>query len=142
MKTKRKTSGFFIVEILIVLVIIGILVVALIPNLTTYAQRAKFVDVLSAANGVKAAVGGCIVQQGSVSTGCNSGTLGIPASVSSAYGGYANALSVASGIITSTSTASFGASGAATYTYILTPTYVGGAVTWAATGSCAANGLC
>ena len=39
MNTLKKMAGFFIVEILVVLVIVGILVAALLPNLTIYTQR-------------------------------------------------------------------------------------------------------
>lgn len=145
MKTKRKTSGFFIVEILIVLIIVGILVLALLPNLTTYTQRAKFVDNLSAANGVRAAVDGCIIQRG-VLADCDTGSYGIPTDVAASYGGYVNSLTVANGVITATSQASFGAGNNNAYTYILTPTIgtvAGGAsVSWAASGNCQAAGLC
>lgn len=153
MKTKSKTSGFFIVEILIVLVIIGILVLALLPNLTTYTQRAKFVDNLSAAEALKHAVSLCIIKNDGNLTKCNAGSEGIPTSPTSPTG-YFDHYTVSSGVITVTSTATFGSDGKTAFTYILTPSFVNGGVVWSdnaspqspqvgvTVGSCLAQGLC
>lgn len=139
MKTKRKMSGFFIVEILIVLVIIGILVAALLPNLTTYTQRAKYLDNITAASALKSSVEMCILNLGTA-TGCTTGTNGIPTVT---YGTTnVNTVAAANGVITATSQAIFGSGANTAYTYILTPTYANGNVTWAATGTCVAQGLC
>lgn len=141
MNTKRTASGFFIVEILIVLVIIGILTLALLPNLTTYAQRAKFLDNITSAEALKSAVEGCILQVGTV-IGCDGGANGVPPDQAAA-GSYVNSISAENGIITATSTELFGPDGDAPYTYVLTPTYANGVVTWSTTGStCLAVGLC
>lgn len=141
MGAAKKTSGFFIIEILIVLVIIGILVTALTPNFISYSRRANFVDNLTAADALKSAVAACIIQNGAA-TSCNGGVSGIPANIASGYGGNVNSLSVSSGVITATSTtANFGG---VAYTYILTPAIVSGsnAVTWTASGTCQAVGYC
>lgn len=145
MKNQKKAAGFFIVEVLVVLVIIGILVTALMPNLTTYTQRAKFVDNLSAANAVKASVEGCLLQRDGALTDCSATSYGIPANITTGYSGTNGnvaGVSVASGVITVTSTAKFGPAATTSYTYILTPTYSNGVVTWVATGTCAVQGLC
>lgn len=145
MNTTKKTAGFFIVEILVVLVIIGILVTALMPNLTTYTQRAQFVDNLSVANAIKPAVEGCLMQNSGTTTNCVANTSGIPANVTTGLGNFVSSVSVAAGgVITVTSAARFGTNGATSYTYILTPTLntTSGAVTWTATGTCQTPGLC
>lgn len=143
MQTAKKTAGFFIVEILVVLVIIGILVTALMPNLTLYTQRAQYIDNVTTADSVKASVEGCLLQNYSTFANCDAGSTGIPADVASNYGGFVNAVAVANGVITITSTSKFGTNGLGSYTYILTPlTTTGGGITWAATGTCAAAGLC
>jgi len=146
MNTKRKASGFFIVEILIVLLIVGILAVALLPNLTVYTQKAKFRDDIAAAAALKPAVEFCLIKNQSgttLSTLCAGGAEGIPANIASGYGGYVGSTAVAGGVVTITSTTNFGASGTDEYTYILTPTITTNSViTWAATGTCAAQGLC
>lgn len=139
MKANKKSAGFFIIEILIVLVIVGILIIAMMPNFTTYVQRAKFVDVLSAVDAVRPSVDACILNTGSL-TNCNAGTNGIPVSPGSA--GYFASYTVAAGVITGTSTAAFGTNNTTAYTYIITPTQTNGAVTWAASGTCSAAGLC
>ena len=150
MNTLKKMAGFFIVEILVVLVIVGILVAALLPNLTIYTQRAQFVDNLTAADGIKAAVEGCLLQNAATFSNCTPGTTGvsgIPANQTGNLGNFVSSITVTNGIITVTSTTKFGASGAAAYTYTLSPTLQSGsgAITWAvgsAAGSCVAAGLC
>lgn len=164
MKTNRKQSGFFIVELLIVLVIVGILVLAMLPNLQTYVQRAKFVDNLTAANSLKAAVELCALNAAgdpgvpapvtapnppfaSCSGSTPASPTGIPANVANGYGGYVDGLSTAGGIITATSTSAFGPPASFSYTYILTPTLTAhGVITWAKSGTCTADpnaaGLC
>lgn len=143
MKTKRKTAGFFIVEILIVLLIIGILVVALLPNYTTYTNRAKFVDVIMVAESYKDAVNGCIVQLGTVSASCDNGSYGIPGNIgtTATTNVAASSGAVADGIITATGVAS---PGPGAFTYTLTPTFNASSktVTWAGGGTCLAEGLC
>lgn len=147
MKTKTKASGFFIVEILIVLLIVGILAIALLPNLQLYVQKAKFSDNISAAAALKPAVEFCLLQNRSDTTVCDGGASGIPTNVSSDYGGASgnvNSTAVASGAITVTSEDKFGAAGDANYTYILTPAFVTGsqAIEWTKSGTCDAEGLC
>lgn len=147
MKASKKSSGFFIIEILIVLIIVGILVIAMLPNYTTYTQRAKFVDNINAASAIRPAVDGCILQYyspGALQTmpNCNQTvvTSGIPVTT---YG-TPNVLSVVvagSGVITATAQA--GVFGGTAYTYVLTPNYnANGQVTWVDTGTCKTAGLC
>lgn len=152
MKTAKKLAGFFIVEILVVLVIIGILVAALMPNLTTYTQRAQFVDNLSVANAIKPAVEGCLMQNATSlwATNCTpgiTGMSGIPANVTAGLGSFVSGVTVTGGVITVTSQAKFGPNGATSYTYTLTPTLntTSGAITWAVSsgaGTCVNAGLC
>lgn len=144
MKLKKKTSGFFIVEILIVLAIVAILVTALLPNLANYTNRAKFADVLTTANAVKPAVELCVLNNSTAGSAigaeCSATSNGVPANTASGYGTNVSGFSVASGgVITAT-----GAGGAlAGVTYILTPSYgANGTISWASTGTCKTLGLC
>lgn len=153
MRTRNKKSGFFIVEILIVLLIVGILAVALLPNLSTYVQRAKYSDNISAAAAMKPAVELCILQQGN--TNLNFGTVPncTPPAVNYPNGAVAGGSNVntvtantANGAITALSN---GVTFPTAPTYILTPTYTanpgasgGGTVSWVAGGTCQAAGLC
>lgn len=150
MKTAKKLAGFFIVEILVVLLIIGILVTALLPNLTLYTQRAQFVDNLSVAAAIKPAVEGCLMQNAATTANCVAGSSGIPANVSTNLGQFVSGVTViAGGIITVTSAAKFGTANppSASYTYTLVPSVqaTSGAITWeVSTGgtSCVPAGLC
>lgn len=149
MSANKKSSGFFIIEILIVLVIVGILVIAMLPNFSTYTQRAKFVDVLTAADAVRPSVDACILQLGTpgaaIPAGCTAGTNGIPASPVGSSGNFQSYV-VTAGQINASSIPAFGTVGTGSYTYIITPTYqTSGAVTWSDTstpGSCKTAGLC
>ncbi len=144
MKTAKKTAGFFIVEILVVLLIIGILVTALMPNLTIYTQRAQYVDNLSVAAAIKPAVEGCLMQNAATTSNCFGGTSGIPANVSTNLGSFVASVSVVpNGIITVTSATKFG-NPAGFYTYVLTPSIQSssGAITWTNSGTCINAGLC
>ena len=145
MKTKRKASGFFIVEILIVLAIIAILVTALLPNLSLYTNRAKFADVLSGADALKPSIELCILTTGAL-TNCDNGSNGIPAAMAtSTTDGNLGATAVADGVITATAST---ANGLTALTYILTPTITGNnTVNWTSPnttggGTCHAAGLC
>lgn len=141
---KRKASGFFIVEILIVLAIIAILVTALLPNLSTYTKRAKFADVLTVANSLKPSIELCVLQNATAgsaipSNTCNNGTNGVPADTTSGYATNVSGFSTSStSVITAT-----GAGTVAGVTYILTPTYnSNGTISWVPSGTCATQGLC
>lgn len=133
----RRQGGFYIIETLVVLLIVGILTVTLTPNLTNYTNKSKFVDVIAAAEGLKSSVGGCIYSLGTV-TGCSAGTNGIPVNVASGYGGYTQSTSVLNGVIQSTAVSSIGGD-----TYILTPTVLAsGATIWTVSGTCLTSGYC
>lgn len=138
MKTKNKASGFFIIEILIVLVLVALLTLILVPNYTTYVDRAKFQDVIMSVEALKPAVSACILQQGLVDD-CNTGSNGIPSATSA---GYLASLTVSAGEITGTGTAAGFSTANQGTTYILTPVFANGVITWSDSGTCVAKGLC
>lgn len=150
MKTRTKTSGFFIVEILIVLLIVGILAVALLPNLTTYVQRAKFADNITAASAMKHAVELCMLNVG----GTTALPLGACAPLPINYPTTSNVANVVVDAATGKITANSAGTTVFTngpFTYEITPTYTantgssgGGVITWAVatTSTCIAAGLC
>lgn len=144
MKTKTKASGFFIVEILIVLLIVGILAIALLPNLAMYVKKAKFSDNIGVAAALKPAVEFCMLKNGGSSTSCTgttTNTEGIPTDVSD-YGTDAKNVSssaVSAGVITVTGTSDVDGK-----YYTLTPAYnsTNKVITWTVTGDCLQAGLC
>lgn len=149
MKTKTKASGFFIVEILIVLLIVGILAIALLPNLALYVDRAKFQDVIAVSQSAKSAVELCVTEhKGSTNYGADCGSNALSkfpattvnttnvASGSAAIGGNATTVTI-------TATGRGGALDGITSILTGTPN-ADGAVEWTQTGTCteAANSLC
>lgn len=135
MKTKRKTRGFFIVEVLIVLVLLSVLTLLFLPNLQSYVDRAKFADVIRAANSVKPAIELCMLNLKTV-TGCTNGANGVPAAPAAA--GHVTSVTVLNGLITATATA-----GLSSATLKLQANLAAdGSATWDKTGTCLSIGLC
>ncbi len=138
---KKQQSGFTLIELMIVVAIIGILAAVALPAYQDYTKRAKFSEVVIGTSGIKTAVELCAQDLGTV-TGCNGGTQGNGWSivnVAAGAPGYVDSISTTNGVITATAD---NANGLAGETYILTPTFAGGKVTWAKSGTCVAANIC
>ncbi|MBY0545618.1 MAG: prepilin-type N-terminal cleavage/methylation domain-containing protein [Gammaproteobacteria bacterium] len=135
MKTAPSNQqGFTLIELMITIAIVGILAAIAIPSYIGYTNRARFSETVTATASLKSAVAACAQSLGTV-TGCSNATNGIPAATGAV--GNVTSVTVANGVITGTGTAA-----GTSYTYIMTPTYNAGTITWAVTGTCLAAGVC
>lgn len=135
---KRKSNGFTILELLIVVVIIGILSIVAIPTYFTYTNRLYFAEVVQATGPYKLAVENCYQAQGSGAsvTACGNGEHGVPPA-SGAMGNVASVTVSAEGVITAT-----GQGKAPADTIILTPKPSNNVLVWDMSGTCVVNGVC
>lgn len=136
----QNQKGFTLIELMIVVAIIGILAAVALPAYNSYTEKARFTEVVNATAGVKSSVEVCAQTLDKV-TGCTGGTAGsngIPADVSAGAG--IVGIAVADGKITATEPTDGKIAGTDTATYVLTPTYNSGRVTWSA--ACTPASLC
>ena len=138
LNTMKKSQGFTLIELMIVVAIIGILAAVALPAYQDYTKKAKFAEVVSLVGAARTAVELCFQTEGAL-TNCDAGYRGMPAAV--ATGTYANldTMSIADGVITATSRAATDSAN-----MIATPT--GSPLTWTitstTTASCLTTGWC
>lgn len=142
---KKSQQGFTLIELMIVVAIIGILASIALPAYQTYTKKAKFSEVVLGTAGIKTAVEICAQDQGDL-TNCIGGSNGI-VDVTVSAGNISSVTTAANGVITATAIGAVGApsNGLEGETYILTPTFADGKVTWdttAAPGTCKAANIC
>lgn len=68
-------SGFTLIEIIVVLIIVGILAAIALPNLFTNIQKSKSSQALSSMDAMKIAIESCLAQQGTVAPNATPCTL-------------------------------------------------------------------
>jgi len=139
MQNMKKSQGFTLIELMIVVAIIGILAAVALPAYQTYTEKARFAEVPLAVSSVKTAVEVCYQTRGNRDlTNCDTfAEIGVDAAEVAAGS------EVASVTIDATTAAITGTgSDPDNSTYILTPTAANGSLTWAQTGTCIANGVC
>lgn len=150
----KRVAGFSLLELLAVLVIIVVLGAIAVPTYLTYVERARFQNVIAAADKYKLQLALCYQSTGKLSD-CGNGGLAsesavtyIPAASGSEAENVADVTVSPAGLITATSKPSFG-NGSTAYDYKLqavvptNPSLGSTGISWVATGgSCIAQKLC
>jgi type IV pilus assembly protein PilA len=127
-----KRYGFTLIELMIVLVIIGILIIMALPSYKKYVLRARFTEIMAAAEPYKIAVS-LALQSGYIMAELNNNEHGIPAAPPPSKN--LAQLTVNQGIITA-----IGSSLVNQATYVLSPHNEGNF--WTVSGSCLKQGMC
>jgi type IV pilus assembly protein PilA len=139
---RKASTGFTLIELMIVVAIIGILAAIAIPAYNNYTTKAKFTEVVLAADPTKTAIatcattGDCVTNSAIDMTTMASGAIpcvGAGAGCSPATKYAASVTNDNSGNITATAGTSSGLNGE---TYVLQPQFSGGRVDWAVSGTC------
>ena len=97
MQSLKKSVGFTLIELMIVIAIVGILAAVGIPQYANYTKRAKFADVISQAVTYKTIVGECVQDQNKLD-GCSNNTIYFGSAVTS--NGHVDSLTVNDGTVT------------------------------------------
>lgn len=126
MQHRRSSSGFTLIELMIVVAIIAILAAIAIPAYQDYLIRAQVSEGMSLADGAKAAVWDYIAQTGALPSSNGSAGLAQPASIA---GNYVSSVDATGGQI---KVIYGGKANAAIQTlfFVLSPNVTDGSVTW------------
>ena len=142
---QKNQQGFTLIELMIVVAIIGILAAIAIPAYQNYITKARFTEVLAAADPYQTAITVCILSHGGNIAVCDNtaGNIalgsGVPANNATATANLATVtVTAGTAAVTAVGTAAAGA-----LTSILTPTVnAAGSVVWTQTGTCLNVGAC
>lgn len=128
LKSLKKSKGFTLIELMIVVAIIGILAAVAIPAYNDYTQTTKASAGIAGLSSFKTTVAMCFQKEGAMDT-CDAGNKGIPAGVD-AEGtiNYLSAVDVDNGVITATLEAKDRAGAAIDVS--ITPTVTNGTINW------------
>jgi len=102
LRSLKKSKGFTLIELMIVVAIIGILAAVAIPAYNDYTQTTKASAGIAGLSSFKTTVAMCFQKEGDLAE-CDAGTKGIPSAVTAAGTiNYLSAVDVDGGVITAT----------------------------------------
>jgi type IV pilus assembly protein PilA len=150
MKNMKQTAqkGFTLIELMIVIAIVGILSAVALPAYQTYTKKARFTEVVLAAQSVRSAIDICFQTRGETSlSNCDTEAKAGADTTGAAAGAYVDKVEITAttALITATGTETTGSGASAagiTYTLEPSPSADGGSLTWKQGGTCIAEGLC
>ena len=137
--SQNNQKGFTLIELMIVIAIIGILAAIALPQYQTYTKKARFSEVVLATSSVKGLVDVCFQTRGAgLIANCKTAALVGADLPGAAAGTHVDTVTITGNAVVTGK----GKSSVDAKTFILTPTAVGGTLTWAQAGDCVAAGLC
>ena len=128
---KKPTSGFTLIELLIVIAIVSVLAALSLPVYTSYINRAKFTELISATHPYKLAAEAAVQLEGVAIQELNAGSHRIPNPITeaSAYGRYVSSVAMSNGTITAVARDITDSNGLPV-TYILNIQVNNGTISW------------
>ena len=137
-KIQKKQNGFTLIELMIVIAIVGILAAVAVPMYGKYTDKARFSEVVAAADPVKSGIELCFQTQGYLLANCDTfAKIGVT-QADTQVGQYVGTVGITTGTavikVTSANISS------ANPSYSLTPSVVGRSLSW--TKTCSDTTLC